>query len=87
MNNDAREDALHSTHQGLHRCVKAKSGQIVVLQKIFLNKETSDCFVNLGPILTIYSIPANNDTVHMSHYFGCHGNHFCVTIDTKLLNY
>ena len=52
---------------------------------------SSDCFVNLSPIFTIFSFPVNNDTVQMSHHFGCHGNYFgrslCVTIDTKLLNY
>ena len=72
-----------------HHHVKAKSGQIVALLKIFLNKGTFDCFVNLSPILTIFNIPVNNDTVHMSHHFSCHGNHFgknlCVTMDIKLL--
>ena len=74
-----------------HRCVKAKSGQIVVLLKIFLNKETSDCFVNLSVILIIFRILVNYDRVHLLHHFGCHGIHFggnvCVTIDTKLLNH
>ena len=71
--------------------IKAKSVQIVVLLNIFLNKGTSDSFVNLSPIFTIFRMPVNNYTVHMSYHFGCHGNHFggnlCVTIDTKLLNY
>ena len=58
-----------------HRCVKVKSGKIVVLLKIFLNKATSDCFVNLSPIVTIFSIQVNNYIVHISHHFGCHGNH------------
>ena len=68
---------------------KVKSGKIVILLKIFLNKATSDCFINLSPIFTIFSIPVDNDTVYMSHHFGCHGNHFgwnlCVTIVTQLL--
>ena len=76
----------------MHMCVKAKSGQIVVILKVLgLNKGTSDYFVNLTPILTILSIPVDNDNVHTLYHFGCHGNYFggnvCVTIDTKLLNY
>ena len=59
----------------VHRCVMAKSGQIVVLLKIFVNKGTSDYFVNLSPILTIFRILVNNGRVHLSHD-GCHGNHF-----------
>ena len=39
-----------------HKCVKVKSGKIVVLMKIFLNKATSYCFINLQPIFTIFSI-------------------------------
>ena len=65
-----------------------KSGKGVLL-KIFLNKATSEGFMNLSPIFTIFNILVNNDTVHMWHNFGCHGNHFggilCVTIVTKLL--
>ena len=57
-------------------CVKVKSGKIVVLLKIILNQSTSDCFVNLSRIFTIFSIHINNDTVHMLYNFGCHGNHF-----------
>ena len=67
----------------IHRCVKAKSDQIVVLMKVFLNKGPSDCFVNLSPIFTIFTIVVNNDSVHLSHHFSCHGNRFggnvCVT--------
>ena len=75
----------------VHRCVKVKSGKIVVLLKIFLKKAISDCFINLSPIFTIFSILINNVIVDMSYDFGCHGNHFggnlCVTIVTKLLCY
>ena len=71
--------------------IKAKSGQIVVLVKIYLNKGTCDSFVNLNLIFSNFSISINNDTVHMSHNFLCYGNNFGgnlrVTIDTKLLNY
>ena len=67
---------------------KAKSGQILVLLKIFLN---TGLFRQYKPNLTIFSIPVNNDTVNMSQHFGCQGNHLggdlCITIDTKLLNY
>ena len=59
----------------LHRCIKVKSGKIVVLLKIFLNKATFACFVNLSPIFLIFS---NNDIVHMSHQFGCHRHYFGV---------
>ena len=73
-----------------HRCVKAKSGLIVVLLKFVLNKGTTDCFVNLSPIVTIFRILVNNDRIHLSLHCGYHGNHFggnvCLTIDTKLLN-
>ena len=72
-----------------HMCVKVKSGIIVVLLKIFQNEATSDCFVNLSPILSLFSTQFNNDIVHMLHNFGCYGNHFggnvCVTIVTNLL--
>ena len=72
-----------------HRGVKVKSGTIVVVLKIFIYKATSDCFINLSRIVFIFCILANNNIVHMSHHFGCHGNHFdgnlFVTIDTKLL--
>ena len=78
-----------SRKAAIHRCVKVKSGKIVPLLKIFLNIAASDCFVSLTPIFTIFSIQVQNDIVHMSHHFGCHGNLFgmnvCVTIVTKLL--
>ena len=65
-----------------------KSGKIAVLLQIFRNKATSDHFVNLSPVFTIFNILVNNDTVNMSHNFGCQGNYFvrnlCVTIVTKL---
>ena len=57
----------------IHRCVTVKSGKIILLQKIFPNKATSACFVNLSPIFTIFNILVNNDIVHRSHHFGCHG--------------
>ena len=71
-----------------HQHYQNESGQIVVLLNIFLNKGTSDCVINLSPFFTIFSIPVNNDTVRMSHHFGCHGHHFGVTIYQiiKLLN-
>ena len=82
---------LYQNITSLHMCVKVKSCKIVVLLKIFLNKATSDYFVNLSPIFTIFSILVNNGIVHMSHHFGCHGYHcgrnLCVTIVTKLLYY
>ena len=69
----------------IHRCVKVKSGIIIFVLKIFLNEATSDYFINLCQIFTIFRILVNYDNVHMSHHFGCHGNHFgknvCVTID------
>ena len=75
----------------IHGCVKVKSGNIVVLLTIFMNKATYDLFVNLSPIFTIFSILVNNVIVHMSHHFGCHGYNFGgnlhVTIVTKLLYY
>ena len=62
---------------------------IQTYMKIFLNKATSDCAINLSPNVTIFSITVNNYIVHMSHNFRCHGNHFgrnlCVIIVTKLL--
>ena len=65
------------------------SGKIGVLLKIFLNKASSDYFVNLSPVFTIFSILVNNDIVHMSHNFGCQGSHFvenlCVTSQQIIL--
>ena len=75
---------LENVFVGVHRCVKAKTGQIVILLTIFVNKGTSDCFVNLCPILIIFRILVSNDRVHLSHHFG---RNVCVTIDTKYLNY
>ena len=58
---------------------------------IYMNKATSDCFVNLSPIFTIFSILVNNDIICMLIHFGGRGHHFwrtlCVTIVTKLLYY
>ena len=75
----------------LHGCVKETSDKIAVLLKIFWNKATSNCFVNLSPIFTLFSILVNNNVVHITHHFGCNGNHFggnlCVIIVTKLLCY
>ena len=53
------------------RCVKVKSDKNVLL-KIFLNKATCDCFINLSPIFTTFNFLVNNHIVHMAHHFGCH---------------
>ena len=67
-----------------HRYAKVTSGKIAILLKKILNKAaTSDCFFSLTPIIIIFSILVNNNIGHMSHHFGCCGNHFggnlCVT--------
>ena len=75
----------------LHRCVKVKSGKIVVELKLLLNKTSLCRFINLSPSYIIFSIPVNNDKGHMSYRCGWHGHNFggnwCFTIDTKLLYY
>ena len=43
-----------------------KFGVTWALLKIFLNKATSDCFVNLRPIFTAFSVLVNNDN-YSSH--------------------
>ena len=45
-----------STLVWIHRCVKVKLGKIIVVLNIFLNKTTFDCFINLSPLFTIFSI-------------------------------
>ena len=78
-------------HKTLHLEVAginiSKSGNSVVLLKIFLNKANSNWFINLSPIFFIFYFPVSNDVVHISCHFGCHGNHLgrtlWVTIITK----
>ena len=52
-----------------HTYVKVRSGKVGVLLKVFLNKATSDRFVNLSPIFTMFSIPVKIYLIHMSHRF------------------
>ena len=47
-----------------HRYVKVKSGKIVALVKIFLNKATLT--ILLRPIFTIFSILVNHDIIHVT---------------------
>ena len=70
----------------VHRYGKVKLGKIVLLLKIFLNKATSDCFVNLSPIFTIFNIMVNDDVVHISHHFGCHENYFGMNLCVSMVN-
>ena len=62
-----QQNIIFSHHS--HMYVKVKSGKIAMLLTIFLNKATSDCFVNLGPMLTIFRIPVNNDIVYVTYFW------------------
>ena len=58
-----------SVYPRIHRYVKVKSGKTAVLLKIFLNKATFDCFVNLSPIFIIFSIQDKNYIVYITSFW------------------